>query len=361
MSELRAWHSVSAGVVERELETSASSGLTSKEARARRGAYGPNQIRAGRRQSPLVILLNQFQDFMVLVLLGATAVSAFLGEYRDVVAILAIVVLNAVLGFVQEFRAEKALEALRKLSAPKATVLRDGRATQIDAVDVVPGDVIILNPGDRIPADARLAESHGVEVDESVLTGESRPVKKDASCIVRQSAPVVEHRNMLHAGTGVTRGRAIGLVVATGMETEMGRIAGMIEDVSDGDTPLQRRLSHLGRWLVAGCLFLCALVAGLGVARGEPIELMFLAGVSLAVAAIPEGLPAIVTVSLALGVQRMSARKAIVRKLSAGETLGCATVICADKTGHFDSEPDDCGGDRFDRTEYSGDGVGVLP
>lgn len=333
MSELRAWHSVSAGVVERELETSASSGLTSKEARARRGAYGPTQIRAGRRQSPLVILLNQFQDFMVLVLLGATAVSAFLGEYRDVVAILAIVVLNAVLGFVQEFRAEKALEALRKLSAPKATVLRDGRATQIDAVDVVPGDVIILNPGDRIPADARLAESHGVEVDESVLTGESRPVKKDASCIVRQSAPVVEHRNMLHAGTVVTRGRAIGLVVATGMETEMGRIAGMIEDVSDGDTPLQRRLSHLGRWLVAGCLFLCALVAGLGVARGEPIELMFLAGVSLAVAAIPEGLPAIVTVSLALGVQRMSARKAIVRKLSAVETLGCATVICADKTG----------------------------
>lgn len=333
MSDLRAWHSVSAGVVERELGTSASSGLTLGEARSRRSSYGPNLIRPGRRQSPLIILLSQFQDFMVLVLLGATAVSAFLGEYRDVVAILAIVILNAILGFVQEFRAERALEALRRLSAPRATVLRDGRAEQVDAVDLVPGDVIILSPGDRIPADARLVECHGLEVDESVLTGESKPVRKDASDIVRQSAPVVEHKNMLHAGTVVTRGRAVGLVVATGMETEMGRIAGMIGDVTDGDTPLQRRLSQLGRWLVAGCLMLCALVAGLGVARGESVELMFLAGVSLAVAAIPEGLPAIVTVSLALGVQRMSARKAIVRKLSAVETLGCATVICADKTG----------------------------
>jgi len=333
MSMQHAWHSVTRGVVERELETSALRGLGARDAQARQAAYGPNEIRAARGPSVLAMLAGQFQDFMVLVLLGATAVSAVLGEYRDVVAILAIVVMNALLGFVQEFRAERALAALRRLAAPQATVVREGRAIHVDAAELVPGDVILVGPGDRVPADARLVECHGVEADESVLTGESKPSRKDADSIMRESVPVAERRNMLHAGTVITRGRGTALVVSTGMDTQMGLIAGMISGASEGATPLQRRLAQLGRWLVLGCLLICAAVAALGVARGEPVQSMFMAGVSLAVAAIPEGLPAIVTISLALGVQRMSARHAVIRRLSAVETLGCATVICADKTG----------------------------
>ena len=333
MSVERAWHSVTRGVVERELETSAARGLGARDAQARQAAYGPNEIRAARGPSVLAMLAGQFQDFMVLVLLGATAVSAVLGEYRDVVAILAIVVMNALLGFVQEFRAERALAALRRLAAPQATVVREGRAIHISAAELVPGDVILVGSGDRVPADARLVECHGVEADESVLTGESKPSRKDADSIMRESAPVAERRNMLHAGTVITRGRGTALVVSTGMDTQMGLIAGMISGASEGATPLQRRLAQLGRWLVLGCLLICAAVAALGVARGESLQSMFMAGVSLAVAAIPEGLPAIVTISLALGVQRMSARHAVIRRLSAVETLGCATVICADKTG----------------------------
>ncbi len=333
MSMEHAWHSVTVGVVERELETSALRGLGARDAQARQAAYGPNEIRAARGPSILAMLVGQFQDFMVLVLLGATAVSAVLGEYRDVVAILAIVVMNALLGFVQEFRAERALAALRRLAAPQATVVREGQTIHVDAAELVPGDVILVGPGDRVPADARLVECHGVEADESVLTGESRPARKDADSIIRESVPVAERRNMLHAGTVITRGRGTALVVSTGMETQMGLIAGMISGASEGATPLQRRLAQLGRWLVLGCLLICAVVAALGVARGESVQSMFMAGVSLAVAAIPEGLPAIVTISLALGVQRMSARRAVIRRLSAVETLGCATVICADKTG----------------------------
>ncbi|MEA4882901.1 MAG: cation-translocating P-type ATPase [Clostridia bacterium] len=333
MPDKAVWHSASIGVVERELETSVADGLDSRDAAQRLAAYGLNLLRMARGPSVIGILVSQFQDFMVLVLLGATAVSAYLGEYQDVFAILAIVILNAALGFVQEFRAERALAALRRLAAPHATVLRDGALLVIDAANVVPGDILILNSGDRAPADARLVECHGVEVDESVLTGESRPVRKDSSAIMRESAPAPERLNMVHAGTVLTRGRGVAITTATGMDTEMGRIAGMMSEASEGDTPLQRRLAQLGKWLVAGCLAICGAVAAIGVARGEPAHAMFLAGVSLAVAAIPEGLPAIVTVSLALGVQRMSRRRAIVRKLSAVEALGCATVICADKTG----------------------------
>ena len=215
MSMEYAWHSVTRGVVERELETSAQRGLGARDAQARQAAYGPNEIRAARGPSVLVMLAGQFQDFMVLVLLGATAVSAVLGEYRDVAAILAIVVMNALLGFVQEFRAERALAALRRLAAPQATVVREGRAIHVDAAELVPGDVILVGPGDRIPADARLVECHGVEADESVLTGESKPSRKDADSIMRESAAVAERRNMLHAGTVITRGRGTAIVVTT--------------------------------------------------------------------------------------------------------------------------------------------------
>ena len=324
---------MSRGAVARELGTSASSGLDSGEARARFADAGPNTIATGRGISPLAILASQFQDFMVLVLLGATAASAVIGEYKDAAAILAIVVVNAILGFVQEFRAERALAALAELSAPHARVLRGGQAQSIDAADVVPGDVLVLSPGDRIAADARLIEAYSLETDESVLTGESHPVPKDEDCVVPEKTALTARANMVWSGTVVTRGRGRAIVVATGMDTEVGKIAALMRDVEDTATPLQNRLAQLGKGLVIACLGVCSCVVAMGIARGEPVQLMFLAGVSLAVAAIPEGLPAIVTVSLALGVQRMSARKAVVRKLPAVETLGCATVICTDKTG----------------------------
>jgi Ca2+-transporting ATPase len=324
---------MSRGAVARELTTSLSSGLEPGEARARLARLGPNVIEEGRRVSPLAILASQFQDFMVLVLLGATAISAVMGEYKDVAAILAIVIINAVLGFIQEFRAERALAALARLSAPRARVVRGGRVQSVDASQLVPGDIILLSPGDRVPADARLFESHNLETDESVLTGESHPVAKDENCVIREQAAISDRHNMVWAGTVVTKGRGRAAVVATGMDTEMGQIARLMRDVSTSLTPLQRRLEQLGRWLVAICLGVCSAMVAMGVARGEPAQYMFLAGVSLAVAAIPEGLPAIVTVSLAMGVQRMSARRAVVRKLAAVETLGCATVICTDKTG----------------------------
>ena len=230
MSHTPSWHSMSRGAVARELTTSLSSGLEPGEARARLARLGPNVIEEGRRVSPLAILASQFQDFMVLVLLGATAVSAVMGEYKDVAAILAIVIINAVLGFIQEFRAERALAALARLSAPRARVVRGGRVQSVDASQLVPGDIILLSPGDRVPADARLFESHNLETDESVLTGESHPVAKDENCVIREQAAISDRHNMVWAGTVVTKGRGRAAVVATGMDTEMGQIARLMRD-----------------------------------------------------------------------------------------------------------------------------------
>lgn len=358
MNEVPYWHSMSRGAVARQLGTSASAGLDPGEAQARLAENGPNSIDTARAISPLAILASQFQDFMVLVLLGATAVSAVIGEYKDAAAILAIVVANAVLGFMQEFRAERALAALAELTAPNAHVLRGAQVQAVDAADVVPGDVLVLAPGDRIPADARLLEVHSLETDESVLTGESHPVAKDEDCVVKEQSPLSARPNMVWSGTVVTRGRGRAVVVATGMDTEVGKIAALVRDVEDAATPLQNRLAQLGKGLVVACLGVCACVVAMGIARGEPVQFMFLAGVSLAVAAIPEGLPAIVTVSLALGVQRMSARKAVVRKLSAVETLGCATVICTDKTGTLTQNELTVVQVRAGRNEYALTGTG---
>ncbi|TDA65741.1 MAG: cation-translocating P-type ATPase [Clostridia bacterium] len=313
-------------------QSDAESGLSPEEAARRLASFGANRLRAGQRLAPAILLARQFTDFMVLVLLGAAAVSAFLGEWLDAVTILAIVVLNAVLGFMQEYRAEKSLEALRRLTAPEARVMRAGETQRLPADAIVPGDILVLEAGDRVPADARLVGTVAMEVDESALTGESVPVSKSTAPLPGTAGPG-DQRNMVFQGTVVTRGRGRGMVVATGMDTQMGQIAGMIEEAGGQETPLQRRLGVLGRWLVAVCLGVCALVVFLGLARGLPTYQMFLAGVSLAVAAIPEGLPAIVTVALAIGVQRMSRRNAIVRQLPAVETLGCATCICSDKTG----------------------------
>jgi Ca2+-transporting ATPase len=304
-------------------ETSLRAGLSWEERVARLKSYGPNKLKSKRARIPLMLALSQFADTMVLMLLVATLVSAVLGEYADALTILIIVILNALLGFIQEYKAERSLEALQNLSAPKARILCAGEVRSVPAEDLVPGDIIFLKAGDRVPADLRVFNSVSLEIEESVLTGEIAPVAKgedDLDCFA-------------YMGCLVTRGRSMGIVVATGMKTKMGQIADMIEEAEQPPTPLQQRLKKLGNVLVVVCLIISLLVFAVGTLRGEQVYRMFMAGVSLAVAAIPEGLPAVVTLCLAIGLQRMSKRKAIARKLPAVETLGSATVICSDKTG----------------------------
>ncbi|WP_159887077.1 calcium-translocating P-type ATPase, SERCA-type [Paenibacillus puerhi] len=313
--------------------TEPSQGLSSEEADKRLASHGKNELAEGQSVSPVTLFLNQFKDFMVLVLVGATLVSGLLGEYLDAVTIIAIIIMNGILGFLQEFRAERSLRALKELSAPNAKVLRDGKVSSIPARELVPGDLIVLESGDRIPADIRFIESSGVYAEESALTGESVPVSKHTSVLEQDEIPLGDQRNLGFMGTMITRGTAKGVVVRTGMQTEMGKIADMIQNTDAMETPLQRRLEQLGKILIIVALVLTVLVVVAGILHGQEPYGMFLAGVSLAVAAIPEGLPAIVTIALALGVQRMIQRKAIVRKLPSVETLGCASVICSDKTG----------------------------
>lgn len=326
------WHALSAADCLQSLETSPS-GLTADEVQERRRSHGANQLIEGNKVSLLTIFFNQFRDFMTIVLVVATLISGLLGEYADAITIIAIIILNGILGFVQEVRAERSLAALKELTAPMARVRRDGRVQSIPARELVPGDIILLEGGDRVPADARLVSAYGLDVEESALTGESVPVHKQANVYVDPTAPLGDRRNMVYMGTLVTRGKAEAVVTATGMATEMGKIADLMQQSEEQLTPLQRRLDQLGRILVWLSLGITLLVVVAGVLHGQPLYQMFLAGVSLAVAAIPEGLPAIVTIALALGVQRMIKRNAIVRKLPSVETLGCASVICSDKTG----------------------------
>jgi P-type Ca2+ transporter type 2C len=308
-------------------------GLSEEAAQRRREELGANELTEGARISPLTLFLNQFKDFMVLVLMGATLISGLLGEYLDAITILAIIVLNGILGFVQEFRAERSLRALKELSAPTAKVLRDGEWHTIPARDLVPGDIVSLESGDRVPADIRFIEANSVYAEESALTGESVPVSKRIGALENEDIPLGDQRNMGFLGTMITMGTGRGIVVRTGMDTEMGKIADLINSTEEAETPLQHRLEQFGKILIGVALALTVLVVVAGIMHGQPVYGMFLAGVSLAVAAIPEGLPAIVTIALALGVQRMIQRKAIVRKLPSVETLGCASVICSDKTG----------------------------
>lgn len=331
--ERKSWYQLSAEETLRRLESDRKAGLTAAEAKRRLESYGTNELREKKKISPLALFLNQFRDFMVLVLVGAVLISGLLGEYLDAITIIAIILLNGCLGFIQEFRAERSLRALKRLSAPKAKVIRGGKTLEIDASMLVPGDVVLLESGDRIPADIRFLETNGVFVEESALTGESVPVAKHDRPIVAPDVPLGDRRNIGYMGTLVTRGTAAGIVVSTGMETEMGKIADLIQNTEVMATPLQQRLEHLGKILIGVALVLTVFVVVAGIWHGQPAYGMFLAGVSLAVAAIPEGLPAIVTIALALGVQRMIRRKAIVRKLPSVETLGSATVICSDKTG----------------------------
>ncbi|GFN31995.1 calcium-translocating P-type ATPase, SERCA-type [Paenibacillus xylaniclasticus] len=327
------WHQLKTETLAQTLNCDVMRGLTESEAAERLKQYGRNELSEGAKVSPLVLFLNQFKDFMVLILMGATLISGLLGEYLDAVTIVAIIVLNAVLGFVQEFRAERSLRALKALSAPTAKVIRNGQSATVPASGLVPGDLIQLESGDRVPADIRFIQANSCYAEESALTGESVPVSKHASPISEAELPLGDQRNIGFMGTMLTGGTGKGVVIRTGMNTEMGRIADLIQKTEEMETPLQRRLEQLGKILIIVAVALTIVVVIAGIMHGQPAYGMFLAGVSLAVAAIPEGLPAIVTIALALGVQRMIKRKAIVRKLPSVETLGCASVICSDKTG----------------------------
>lgn len=319
--------------IEKALGTSISHGLSMEEAKKRMNQYGYNELDEGEKQSALLLFFSQFKDFMVLVLLAATLISGLLGEYIDAIAIIAIVIINGCLGFFQERKAERSLQALKELSAPQVHVLRGGKWIKIPSKEVTIGDILKFSSGDRIGADIRILESKSLEIEESALTGESVPVSKHSDVIRTGELGIGDMENIAFMGTMVTRGSGMGMVIAIGMKTAMGQIADLLQNAESAQTPLQRRLEELGKILIFAALFLTILVVAIGVMQGHDLYTMFLAGVSLAVAAIPEGLPAIVTVALSLGVQKMIKKNAIVRKLPAVETLGCASVICSDKTG----------------------------
>lgn len=332
-----AWHTLGSEEVVLEQRSDARAGLTAVEAAARLQRVGPNTLRAREGRSWLAAFGSQFAAVLVWLLIVAAGVSAVLGEWVDAGAIAAIIVINAVIGASQEHSAERSIAALRGMTAPKARVLRDGVVTVLPAAVLVPGDVLVLEAGDLVAADARLIESASLSAIEKSLTGESEPAEKDAHAVAHGAAtetPLAERRGMVFAATAIAMGTARAVVVATGMQTEMGRIATLITDAAtDGPTPLQARLARVGRLLVVAALVIVAGLFGLGLIRGEPLLALFMTAVSMAVAAVPEGLPAIVTVALALGVRRMARRRALIRHLPAVETLGATSVICTDKTG----------------------------
>lgn len=298
-------------------------GLSTREAEKRVKTYGLNELKHNKKKSPVLIFLAQFNDFLVWVLIGATIISGFIGDKADAITILIIVIVNAILGFVQEFRTEKSLEALQELAAPTCKVIRDGNIKVVSSKELTIGDLVVLEAGDRIPADGTFIDAANMVVDESLLTGESVGISKD----------ITKGKNSGFMGTIVLKGRGLIIIDAIGMKTEMGKIANLLDNIEEDKSPLRERLDSLGKILVVMCIVVCLIVTILGIIRGNDITEMFLLGVSLAVAAIPEGLAAIVTVALALGVGRMLKRNALVRKLPAVETLGCTSVICSDKTG----------------------------
>src|SRR5687767_11395883 len=326
------WHTLS---VEQTLErlSSGPRGLTEDEATKRLQEHGPNELQARSHISPWSILLEQFKNVLIVILLLATALSAFLGHGVEAIAITVIVLFAVVLGFIQEFRAERAIEALREMAAPNATVIRDESEQRIPARDLVPGDVVVLATGDRVPADARVTEAINLQTVEAALTGESAPVQKHTMPLPEESLPTADQLNMAFAGTAVTYGRGRALIVATGMATEFGKIARMLEEVDTAKTPLQKNLDRIGKSLARAAFAVVFVIVILGLFRGQPFVEMLIFGVALAVAVVPEALPAVVTISLALGVKRMVRRNALIRRLPAVETLGSTSVICSDKTG----------------------------
>ena len=326
------WHSLTTDEALDRLGSS-KTGLSTEEASRRLAQYGPNELAAAERASAFELLLAQFKNALILILIGATVLSAFLGHAVEAITILIIVLFAVVLGFVQEYRAEKAIEALQRLAAPNATVLRDGEEVRIPARDLVPGDVVLIAAGDRCPADARLLASVNLQIEEAVLTGESMPVEKITTPLAATELPLGDRKNLVFAGTAATYGRGRGVVTATGMSTEFGRIAGMLASIETGRTSLQDALDKVGHVLARAAIVLILVIVGIGLFRGQPLLEMILFGIALAVAVVPEALPAVVTISLALGVQRMVKRNALVRRLPAVEGLGSVSIICSDKTG----------------------------
>jgi Ca2+-transporting ATPase len=331
---MKKWWHLGVEEIARMLGADARTGLSSAAAEKRLETHGANELQEKQGRGPLAIFVDQFKGLIIWVLIGAALVSGFLKEWVDALAILTIVLLNAVLGLVQEYRAEKSLAALKKLSAPSYKVIRDGAVRVVPSRELVPGDLIEVEAGDYIPADSRVRwHTSNFGVQEASLTGESTPVGKTDLVLEDKDVPLAERVNILYMGTSVVSGKARAFVVETGMQTELGRIAGLIQGIKKETTPLQRKLEEFGKWIIYLCFVLVAVVFGLEIIRGGKVLDMFLTSVSLAVAAIPEGLPAVVTIALALGVQRMVRRHVLIRKLPSVETLGCATVICSDKTG----------------------------
>jgi Ca2+-transporting ATPase len=329
----RPWHVLTVQDACSQLDANIEAGLPTPEVRSRLERFGANLLPEPPPRPLWKMVAAQFTSLLVLVLLAAGLLAGFVGDTTDMLVIFGVIVFNGALGFYQEFRAEKALDALRAMLPSLCRVRRDGTKHEVPAADLVPGDVVLLEAGDRIPADGRLAVAHQLEIDESSLTGESLAVVKQLAALADPDLPLAERTNLAHMNTVVTRGRGEMVVAATGAGTEMGRIAGMLQAAGDETTPLQRRLDQLGRRLAMLAGLVVALFMVLGLLRGEPVAQLVLTAIALAVAAIPEGLPAVVTVTLAIGMVRMAKKGAIVKRLAAVETLGSTTVICSDKTG----------------------------
>ncbi|MDQ7774199.1 MAG: cation-translocating P-type ATPase [Elusimicrobiales bacterium] len=332
MTRAKHWHCLGSQETFLELGTSRE-GLAPDEVCRRLAVHGRNEITEKKKRTVLMMVLDQFRDFLIIILIAAAVIAGALGKPTDAVAILSIVALNAIIGFIQEYRAEEAMAALKKMAAPLATVVRNTAPAQIAAAELVPGDLVLLEAGQIVPADLRLVETANAQVDESALTGESVPVEKHAKRLDDPQLPLGDRKNMAYLGTVVTCGRAAGVVVATGMGTEMGRIAALLQSGEPARTPLQQRLAIFGKKLAAAIFAICAVIFTAGLLRGEPPLHMLLTAISLAVAAIPEALPAVITIALAIGAKKLVEKKALIRRLPAVETLGSVTYICSDKTG----------------------------
>ncbi len=332
MNTTPVWHTLSVASALTHLQSTAD-GLTSAVVNQRQAEYGPNELKTTQRISPWLLLIEQFKNVLIIILIVAIILSAVLGHTVEAGTIAIIVLFSVVLGFVQEYRAERAIEALRQMAAPTATVLRDNDEVQVQARDLVPGDVVLLRAGDKVPADVRLVEAANLQIEEAALTGESLPVEKHNAPLENDAASIGDRRNMAYAGTIVTYGRGRAVVVAIGMATEFGKIAQLLQTVETSKTPLQKNLDKVGGALARVAFVIVAIIVAFGLLRGQPFVEMFIFGIALAVAVVPEALPAVVTISLAIGVQRMVKRNALVRRMRAVETLGSTSVICSDKTG----------------------------